>query len=331
MIERIVSSCLNQRAAVVFVLLVIVATGVYSFLRIPIDAFPDVTNIQVEVICTAPSLSPFEIERFVTYPVEMSMRGLPGLVLMRSVTKFGISVVTLVFRDGMDIYFARQLVFERLAETAEDVPEGVDVAMGPVSTAMGEIYQYTLDGPAPGDEVRMIPYLTELRTVQDWVVSPLLKSVPGVNEVNSFGGYIKQFQVIPDPGRLLKFGLTVGDVFGAIGRNNLNVGGNIIDRHSEQLIVRGLGLIKTEEDIGAIVLKSEGGVPVFVRDIARVSLGQAVRQGASIKDGEREAVGGIVMMLRGENSREVVNRVKAKVREIKGPPYFPTSRSVMTV
>jgi cobalt-zinc-cadmium resistance protein CzcA len=323
MIEKIVSFCLRQRAGVIFLLLVVAAVGVVSFLRIPIDAFPDVTNVQVEIVCTAPGLSPFEIERFVTYPVEMSMRGLPGLNLMRSVTKFGISVVTLVFRDGLDIYFARQLVHERLSEAAGSLPEGVSVAMGPVSTAMGEIYQYTFEGPEPRASEDLVSYLTDLRTVQDWVVAPLLKSVPGVSEINSFGGYIKQYQVVPNPERLLEHGLTVGDVFAAIERNNINVGGNIIDRYSEQLIVRGLGMIKSEDDIRTIVLKSERGVPVYVKDVAAIGVGYAVRQGASVKNGDKECVGGIVMMLRGENSREVVRSVERKVREINEEGILP--------
>lgn len=323
MIEQTVSFSLNRKSAVLFLLLILVAWGVSSFLQIPIDAFPDVTNIQVEIICTAPALSPFEIERFVTHPLEMAMRGLPGLQLMRSVTKFGISVVTLVFRDDVDIYFARQLVFERLVETARKVPEGVEVSLGPVSTAMGEIYQYTLEGQIPPDEKERVAYLTELRTIQDWVVTPLLKSVPGVNEVNSFGGYIKQYLVHLNPERLLQFDLTVGEVFEAVKRNNLNVGGNIINRFSEQLIVRGLGLVRTEEDIRNIVLRSEQGVPIYLGDVAEVTLGQAVRQGAALKNGEDEVVGGIVMMLRGENSREVVRRVEAKVREINAEGILP--------
>ena len=323
MIERAVSFSLKQKALILFIVAIIAVWGVYSFTTIPIDAFPDVSNIQVEIVSTSPGLAPFEIELFVTHPIEMSMRGLPGLVLMRSVTKFGISVVTLVFRDDTDIYFARQLVFERLAEAEKNVPEGVSVGMGPVSTALGEIYQYTLEGPEPSGGAELEAYLAELRTVQDWVLTPLLKSVSGVNEVNSFGGYIKQFDVSLDPGRLLQYGVTVDEVYAAIQRNNANVGGNIIDRNSEQLIVRGLGMIRSESDIGNIVLKSENGIPTFVKDVARVAAGHAVRQGAAVKDGAKECVGGIVMMLRGENSREVVKQVEAKVAEINGEGILP--------
>jgi cobalt-zinc-cadmium resistance protein CzcA len=323
MIERAVSFSLKQKALILFLLAIMAAWGAYSFMTIPIDAFPDVSNVQVEIVSTSPGLAPFEIERFVTYPLEMSMRGLPGLVTMRSVTKFGISVVTLVFQDNTDIYFARQLVFERLAEAERSIPAGVSVSLGPVSTALGEIYQYTLEGAEPAGDAERLPYLAELRTIQDWVVTPLLKTVAGVNEVNSFGGYIKQYQVTLDPGRLLQYGLAAGQVYEAIQRNNANVGGSIINRHSEQLIVRGLGLIRSEKDIGRIVLKSENGVPVLVGDVASVGVGHAVRQGASVENGEKECVGGIVMMLRGENSREVVKRVEAKVAEINGENILP--------
>ena len=322
-LERTISFSLKQRTLVLFLLVLVTGLGVHSFLTIPIDAFPDVTNIQVEVISLAPGLSPLEIEKFVTRPIEMSMRGLPGLDLMRSVTKFGISVVTIVFEDRTDIYFARQLVFQRLAEVQESIPSGVDVSMGPVSTAMGEIYQFTLEGPEPVDAEARLRYLTELRTVQDWLVSPLLKGVRGVNEVNSFGGYIKQYQVIVRPDDLRKYGLSVQDVFDSVTANNVNIGGNVIDRNDEQLIVRGLGLIRGEEDIRAIALRPPGRAPLFIRDVAEVKIGHAIRQGASVKDGKKEIVGGIVMMLRGENSRDVVKRVEDKVAEINSENILP--------
>jgi cobalt-zinc-cadmium resistance protein CzcA len=323
MIEKIIAFSLRQRTLILIVLALIVGVGLYSFLSLPIDAFPDVTNIQVEVVATAPGLSPLEIEKFVTYPVEMAMRGLPGLDIMRSVTKYGISVITLVFQDKVDIYFARQLVFQRLAEAKGAMPENVQIEMGPVATAMGEIYQYTLEGPEPASAA-LETRLTELRTLQDWVISPLLKSVPGVSEVNSFGGYIKQFQVIVDLDRLLKYGLSAGDVYEAIRNNNQNVGGGFLDRHSEQFLIRGIGLIRSVEDISRIVLKSSAaGVPVTIADVAEVKMDHAVRQGAAVKDGKRECVGGVVMLLRGENSRDVVARVEAKVAEINDSNIMP--------
>ena len=243
MIERLVEGSLRKRAFVVIGVLFLVALGAWSVLNISIDAFPDVTNIQVEVLSTAPGMSPPEVERFVTYPIEIVMRGLPRLDQVRSVSKSGLSVVTIVFEDGVDIYFARQLVLERLIEARERVPAGTEIAMGPVSTAMGEIYQYTLVGDRPaGMDTK--EYLTQVRTVQDWILAPLLKSVPGVNEVNSFGGYIKQYHVTVDPEKLLAYDLTLGEIGEALRRNNLNVGGNILERDERQFLVRGIGLLQ---------------------------------------------------------------------------------------
>ena len=329
MLEKIISITLKQKSATIFFSLLIVAFGIYSFVKLPIDAFPDVTNIQVEVVSHANGLSAIEIERSVTYPIEMSLRGLPKVKQMRSVTKFGLSLVTIVFEDDVDIYFARQLVFERLAEAKESVPKGVEVAMGPIATAMGEIYQFTLEGKMPDDPAKKKEYLTELRTLQEWVVNPLLKSVPGVNEINSFGGYFKQYQVIVSPEKLLKYDITVDDVFSSIEKNNENVGGNIIERYSEQYIVRGVGLIKETADIENIVLKTNGGTPTYLKDVAEIKIGEAVRQGASMINGKDETVGGIVMMLRGENSRDVVERVKEKVKEINENNILPSGIKIV--
>ncbi len=323
MLEKIIAYTLRQKGMILFLALLIIVFGFYSYLRLPIDAFPDVTNIQVEVISHADGLSAIEIERNVTSPIEMAMRGLPDIEQLRSVTKFGLSIVTIVFKENVDIYFARQLVFERLAEAREKVPKGVEVAMGPIGTAMGEIYQYTLEGKMPEDPQQKLAWLTNLRTIQEWTVTPQLKSVAGVNEINSFGGYLKQYQVIVSPEKLLKYGITVDDVYSAIGSNNENVGGNLLERGTDQYIVRGVGLIKDLGDIENIVLKSTGGTPTYIRDLAQVKVGEAVRMGAAMKDGKDECVGGIVMMLRGENSRDVVRRVAAKVQEINGNNMLP--------
>jgi cobalt-zinc-cadmium resistance protein CzcA len=329
MLERLMALSLRNRLLVGLGVVLIVGLGAWSVATVPIDAFPDVTNIQVEVVSTAPGLSPLEIERAVTYPVETAMRGLPGLVTMRSATKYGISVVTLVFRDDVDIYFARQQVFERLSEVSRKMPEGVDAEMGPIATAMGEIYQYTLEGAAEGGRSASGPAddevgrLTRLRSIQDWVVSPLLKGIPGVTEVNSFGGYIQQFEVRVDPDRLLEYGLSVEAVREAIRRNNANVGGSVVTRGSEEYIIRGVGLIRSDDDIRSIVLQAERGTPTRIADLAQVVVGHAVRQGASLQDGRGEAVGGIALMLRGENSREVVRAVDARVREINEGHLLP--------
>ena len=314
---------LSNRPLILILVIVIIGLGTIAFRTMPIDAFPDVTNIQVEIVSNAPGLSPLEIEKFVTSPVEMSMRGIPGLETMRSTTKHGLSVVTLVFRDNVDVYFARQLVFERLSSAKEKLPPGVDCEMGPVTTAMGEIYQYTLEGKEPADPNEKVVYFTELRTLQDWVIAPVLKGLPGVNEINSFGGYLKQFQVLMSPEKLLTYKISIQDVFEAIEKNNQNVGGNVIETPTEQYVIRGIGLIRDENDIGNIVLKSYDGVPVFIRDMADVKAFHAVRQGLALKDGKGETVGGVVMMLKGENSREVVNRVKAKVEEINASTILP--------
>ena len=323
MLEKLIALTLKHKSVVLLAVVFMVAGGVYSYTTISIDAFPDVSNVQVEIVSTAPGLSALEIERFVTFPIEMSMRGLPDVVQMRSTTKFGLSVVTIVFEDKVDIYFARQLVFERLEEARAKVPPGVGVGMGPIATAMGEIYQYTLDADMPADPQEQARVLTDLRTLQEWVITPLLKSVPGVNEINSFGGFFKQYQVVVLPEKLLAYNITLDEVYRAIEQNNQNVGGNILDRFSEQYIVRGVGLVKTEDDLRTIVLRASEGTPIFLRDVADVRIGQAVRQGAALIDGKREVVGGIVMMLRGENSREVVDRVKEKVKEINENNILP--------
>jgi heavy metal efflux system protein len=323
MLEKLILRTLQKKGMILFISLLICAGGLYSYLTLPIDAFPDVTNIQVEVISHAAGLSAIEIERSVTYPIEMAMRGLPDVWQMRSVTKFGLSIVTIIFNDDVDIYFARQLVFERLAEAKENVPGGVEVAMGPIATVMGEIYQYTLEGPMPADSVQKISYLTYLRTIQEWIITPQLKNIAGVNEINSFGGYFKQYQVVVSPEKLLKYSLTANDVYMSIQNNNQNVGGNILEKNSDRYIVRGVGLIKTLSDIENIVLQSHQGTPTFIKDVAQVKIGEAVRTGAAMKDGKDEAVGGIVMMLRGENSREVVHRVENKVHDINENNILP--------
>ncbi|MEJ2110933.1 MAG: CusA/CzcA family heavy metal efflux RND transporter [Acidobacteriota bacterium] len=323
MLEKIIAQTLKYRNFVVLGVLVMAAFGVYSYMKLPIDAFPDVTNVQVEIMSTAPGLSALEIERFVTYPIENAMRGLPDVVQMRSTTKFGLSVVTIVFEDKVDIYFARQLVFQRLEEAKASVPGAVSIGLGPIATAMGEIYQYTLQGDEPDDPGQKIRYLTDLRTIQEWTVTPMLKSVTGVNEINSFGGYFKQYQVLVNPEKLIAYDLSLDDVYHAIEKNNENAGGNILDRFDEQYIVRGVGLLRSEEDLKNTVLTARAGTPVLVRDVAEVQIGQAVRQGAALLNGEGEAVGGIVMMLSGENSREVVARVKEKVEEINESNILP--------
>ncbi|MDE3017813.1 MAG: efflux RND transporter permease subunit [Nitrospirota bacterium] len=325
MIAALLAFSLRQRVLVVAVAAALAVAGLYAFEALPIDAFPDVTNIQVQILTDAPGLSPVEVERFITYPLELQMTGLPGLAEIRSISKFALSQITVVFHDDVDIYFARQLVLERLTSVRDRLPKGTEPVMAPVTTGLGEVYQYYLDEPGarPDDRASIEAQLTDQRTIQDWVLRPLLKSVPGVIDVNALGGFVKQYQVLVDPAKLRKYDLTLHEVFDAVAKNNANAGGNILEQHAERAIVRGLGLIKTTADIDTIVVKETGGTPVFVRDVADVRIGHAVRHGAAVVDGEREAVAGIVLMLRGGNARDVVHAVQAKVEAIRREQVLP--------
>lgn len=323
MLDKLISFSLRQRLLIIIGVAILIGFGLYSFKKLPIDAFPDVTNIQVQIITDAPGHSPLEVEKFVTYPIEIQMTGLPRLTELRSLSKFGLSVVTIVFEDGVDIYFARQLVLERLIEAKEKLPENVEPSLGPISTGLGEIYQYTLERPEGDAPIDEIEDLVELRTIQDWMIRPILKSIPGVADVNSFGGYVKQYQVIVHPEKLAKYHLSLREVFEAVVENNANAGGNLLEHYSDQYLVRSIGLIEQIEDIQEIIVKEEEGIPVYVRDVAEVRTGPEVRQGALVVDGEREGVAGIVMMLRGQSGKDVAARVKQKVDEINKSNVLP--------
>jgi len=308
MIDKIITFALQQRFLILVFTALFIGIGVYSAKKLPIDAFPDVTNIQVQIIAQAEGMAPTEVERLVSFPIEVTMTGLPKVTEVRSLSKIGLSVVTVVFEDDVDIYFARQLVFERLQQAKENLPPGIDAEMGPISTGLGEIYQYEVDGDGYNP--------MELRTIQDWIIRPILRTVPGVTDVNSFGGLVKQYQVLINPQKLISHNLTLREVFEAVEKNNANAGGNFIEHNSEQYIVRGLGLVKTTEDLKNIIITSHDGTPIFVKDVANVMLGPEVRQGAVTKDGKGEVVTGIVLMLKGASGREVVTGVKEKVKEI---------------
>lgn len=258
-----------------------------------------------------------------TVPLEIAMTGLPGLAEMRSLNKSGLSIITLVFTDETDVYFARQLVTERLIEVTPRMPQGIVPVLGPVSTGLGEVYQYTLDHPDDGERALTQAELTERRTIQDWVARPLLRSIPGVAEINSQGGYVKQYQVLVDPARLRHYDLSVRQVVQAVADNNANASGGILPQVTEQYLIRGVGMIRTLDDIENIVLKEQGGVPVYVRDVAKVQIDAEVRQGAIIKGGYTEGVSGIVLMMRGGNAKEVVTRVKERVDEINSKGMLP--------
>src|SRR5512146_1591962 len=331
MIASLLEFSLRQRILVLGLACLFSVAGLFAFQSIPIDAYPDVTNIQVQVLTEAPGLSPVEVERFITYPLELQMTGLPGLAEIRSLSKFALSQITVVFNDDVDIYFARQLVLERIMAAKERLPVGLEPVMAPVSTGLGEVYQYYLEGPhaAATDPKVVETELTDQRTLQDWVLRPLLKSVPGVIDVNALGGFVRQYQVIVDPVKLRKYDLTVHQVYEAVAKNNANAGGNVLERHAERSIVRGLGLIRTLGDIESIIVKESSGTPVFVRDVAEVRIGHAVRHGAAVLNGEREVVTGTVLMLRGGNARQVVEAVAAKVEDLHQNHLLPEGTRIL--
>ncbi|MBI5214159.1 MAG: efflux RND transporter permease subunit [Ignavibacteriae bacterium] len=316
MINRIIDFALTQRVLIVALAILVAVIGIYSLNEIPIDAFPDVTNVQVQIISEAPGLSPVEVEKLVTFPIEIAMNGLPRLTEVRSISKFGLTVVTVVFEDGVDIYFARQLVFERLQGVKESLPPTVpEPEMGPIASGMGEIYQYFLESDSLD--------IMGLRTIQDWYIKPQLRTVPGVTEVNSFGGLVKQYHILVEPSKLLSYNLTLDEVFESVEKNNSVAGGNYLEHASEQYIIRGIGLAQTARDLENIVVKNEHGTPVYLKHVAQVTVGPEIRQGAVVMQGRGEVSAAIVMMLKGENSRKVIERVKTKIDEINKslPPH----------
>ena len=332
MIERLIDFSIRNRALVILGVLLVGAVGLRAAQGLPIDAVPDVTNVQVQVLTTAPALGPLEVEKFITFPVEAVMSGLPRLAEVRSLSKFGLSSVTIVFEEGTDIYFARQLVAERLAEARQAVPEGYGTpTMGPISTGLGEIYQFTVQGDpmcSPGEpDVEDCYTPMELRTVLDWYIAYQLRSVPGVVEVNAFGGEVKTYEVQLDPARLTALDIPLGDVFEAIERNNANAGGAYIRRSGEQLLIRGEGLIASLDDIRRIVVSNRHeGTPITIDEIAEVVNAPMVRQGAATYEGRGETVIGIAMMLMGANAREVSRDVGAKLEELR--PTLPDGVTV---
>jgi cobalt-zinc-cadmium resistance protein CzcA len=329
MIEKIVRLSLQQRLLVVIIALVLFVAGLLATKRLSVDAFPDVTNVQVQIASEAPGRSPEEVERFVTVPIELGMTGLPGLTEMRSLNRNGLSVITLVFTEKTDLYFARQLVTERLIEVASKMPEGITPVMAPPSTGLGEIYQYTLDHPSDGDRQLTVEELEERRTIQDWVVRPMLRSIAGVAEINTQGGFAREYQVLVNPERLRHYQVSLREVYEALARNNANSGGGQLPSYAERFLIRGVGLVAKPEDIGKIILKEVKGIPVYVKNVAEVTIGSEVRQGAAIKNGYTESVAGIIQMIRGGNAREVVNRIKQKVAEINEGKLLPDGLQIV--
>ena len=318
MIRALVSFSITQRWLILFAVLGMAAFGAYNFLRLPIDAVPDITNVQVQINTAAPGYTPLEVERRITFPIETAMGGLPKLSYTRSLSRYGLSQVTVVFQDGTDIYFARQLVNERLQQAKDQLPQGLEAAMGPISTGLGEIYHYTVEAQKGARNPDGSPVaLNDLRTLQDWVIKPQLRTVPGVVEVNTIGGYARQYHVLPRPEKLQAFGVSLHDLMEAIARNNSNVGAGYIERYGEQYLIRSPGQVQSIDDILDIAVAAHAGAAVRIRDVATVELGKELRSGAATHNGEEVVVGTAIMLI-GENSRTVSQRVNAKIKEIAG-------------
>jgi cobalt-zinc-cadmium resistance protein CzcA len=332
MLNRLVDFSLASRPLVLVAAALAIVGGGYALTQLPIDAVPDITTVQVQVLTKAPALGPVEMEQFVTYPVEAAMNGLPDLVEIRSVSRYGLSAVTVVFKDGVNVYFARQLVAERLVQAREAIPAGFgNPEMGPVSTGLGEVFMFTVEGDVPP---------MERRTILDWDVAPRLRAVPGVTEVNVWGGLPKQYQVVVDPAKLVSLGISLRDVFAAVERGTGNAGGGYVEKNREQYVIRGEGLVSSLADIEKIVLKAgPGGTPVTIGHVAQVRKGSLLRIGAATVDGKGETVIGMVQMLAGENALAVATRVRAAVEEL-GPslpkdvhivPYYDRATLVRRV
>jgi cobalt-zinc-cadmium resistance protein CzcA len=315
MLDRIVHLSIRHRWIVLALVLLLSGIGVWSFQRLTIDATPDITNVQVQINTEADGYSPLESEQRLTFPIETALAGLPGLDYTRSVSRYGLSQVTVIFEDGTDIYFARQLVNERLLSVRSQLPDGVEPELGPIASGLGEIFMYTIEaeeGATRPDGEAWTP--EDMRTLQDWVIRPQLRNTPGVTEVNTIGGYQRQYHVTPWPDRLAAAGLTMEDVVEALAQNNSNVGAGYVERYGEQLLVRSSGQATGIEDLQRIIVANRGGVPIRVVDVADVIMGEELRTGAATENG-REVVLGTVFMLLGENSREVARAVAARLEE----------------
>ena len=313
MLEKIIKFSLKNKLIIFLFIASVVGFGMYSLTQIPIGAVPDITNNQVQVITTSRNLSTQDVEQFITYPVELEMANLPGVEEIRSVSKFGLSVVTIVFSDAMGTYLPRQLLAEKIKSASEKIPQGFGTPeMGPITTGLGEIYQYILD-VKPGYEERYSP--TELRTIQDWIVRRQLSGIPGVVEVNTWGGFLKQYEVAIDPNKLNAMNISIAEVYDALEKNNSVAGGGYIEKTNETFFIRGEGLVKTLEDIGNIVVKNEGS-PIYIKDVAKIGFGSATRFGAITGNGQGEKVLGQIMMLKNGNSKEIIDAVKERVASI---------------
>src|SRR6202161_1828388 len=308
MLNRIVDLTLQYRWLVLAGILTLLGAGGYALYTIPVEAFPDLTNNQVVVVTDAPSLPPTEVEQLITYPIERVMLGLPDKTELRSLSKLGLSMVTIVFDDSVPMYFARQLVSERLQQISTTLPKGIQPVLGLPATAFGELYQYTLSGPMSA---------MDLKDLHEWVIKPQLRTLPGVSEINAWGGQTKQYQIVVDPALLEQYGLTLHDVETRVQENNTNFGGGYIEHASEQYTLLGTGRAVSADDLGNIVLTAKNGTPVLVRDVAEVRIGPAPPQGATLRNGE--TVSGMVIMLKGENGKQLIERIKEKISTLRLP------------
>ncbi|KGO94103.1 efflux RND transporter permease subunit [Flavobacterium subsaxonicum] len=315
MLDKIIHFSIHNKFIIGLFTLALIAVGSYSAYNLPIDALPDITNNQVQIITSSPTLATQEVEQFITYPIEQAVKPIPNVIELRSISRFGLSVVTVVFKEDVDIYWARAQISERIKEAEEVMPKGLGTPeMAPISTGLGEIYQYVVF-PKKGYESKF--NATELRTIQDWIIKPQLIGTPGVAEVNTLGGNLKQYEIAVQPDRLKSMNITIAEIFAALEANNENTGGAYIDKKPYAYFIRGIGMVSGIDDINKIVIKNQNGIPILVRDVAKVHIGSGIRYGAVTKDGKGEEVSGMVMMLKGENSGQVVTRVKEKMEQIK--------------
>jgi heavy metal efflux system protein len=316
MLERILRFSIRQRWVILALTLGFAVLGIYNYQKLPIDAVPDITNVQVQINTEASGFTPYEVEQRITFPIETAMAGLPALDYTRSISRYGLSQVTVIFHDGTDIYFARNLINERIQEVRDKLPEGIAPTMGPIATGLGEIFLWSVEAKPNAVQADGTPYTaSDLRTVQDWIIRPQLRNIPGVADVNSIGGYVKQFHVTPKPDKLMAYSLSFRDILDALASNNANAGAGYIEHGGEQYLIRAPGQVKTLEEIEQIIVGSNAGTPIYIRDVASVSLGQELRTGAATKNG-KEVVLGTVFMLMGENSRTVSQRVATQMKEI---------------
>lgn len=313
MFQKLITYSIHHKMVVGILTVALAVWGIWSLVHLPFDSTPDITNNQVQVITQAPSLGAQEVEQYITSPIEMALANIPRQEERRSISRSGLSVVTLVFDDGADIYWARSQISQVLEAVAKELPANADTELGPIATGLGEIFHYTVR-PEKGYEDRYS--LTQLRTIQDWIVRKQLAGTPGVAEVSGWGGYVKQYEVAVDTDQLNANGLTISDLFDALQRNNANTGGSYIEQNSNQYYIRGLGVVKSFDDIANITVKTIEGTPVRIKNVAKVQEGHATRFGAVTRNGEGEVVAGIAIMLKGENFQQVIKNVKERINQI---------------